>query len=82
MPFFFFLKNWLGYVLGNGSYGGGGLLRDWKISFSKSLGFTNSFIAELWALRDVLTLAWEYNLNSLIVEMDTMSVVQMILLTC
>ena len=56
---FFFKRNWLGYVLGNSSYGGGGLIRDhngdWIISFSRSLGFTNSFIVELWALRDGLS---------------------------
>ena len=45
------------------------------LSFSRSLGFTNNFIVELWVLRDGLTLAREHNLNSLIVEMDAMSVV-------
>ena len=52
--FFFFKRNWLGYLLGNSSCGGVGLIRDhngdWIISFSRSLGFTNSFIVELWAL--------------------------------
>ena len=76
------LKMWdtsapLGYVLGNGPYGGGGLIGDhngdWIIGFSRNLGFTDSFITELWVLRDGLTLAREHNLNSLILEMDAMA---------
>ena len=61
--------------------GGGGLIRDhkgdWVASFSRSLGCTNSFIAELWALRDGLILAKDLNFNSLIVELDVKSVVQL-----
>ena len=61
--------------------GGGGLIRDhkgdWVASFSRSLGCTNSFIAELWALRDGLILAKDLNLNSLIVELDAKIVVQL-----
>lgn len=51
-----------GLALGNpGKAGGGDLIRDhngdWIIGFSRSLGSTNNFIVELWALRDGLTLA-------------------------
>ena len=63
-----------------GKASGGGLIRDhnrdWVTGFARSLGYTNSFLAELWALRDGLTLAKELNLNSLIVKLDAKSVVQ------
>ena len=49
---------------------GGGLIRDhngdWVTGFARSLGYTNSFLAELWALRDGLTLAKDLNLNNLL----------------
>ena len=35
-----------------------------------ALGNTNSFVVELWALRDELTMAKELWLNNLLVEMD------------
>ena len=58
-----------------------GLIRDhngdWVTSFARSLGCTNSFLAELWALRDDLTLAKDLNLNNLIIELDAKSVVQL-----
>ena len=63
-----------------GAAGGGGLIcdhnGDWIAGFSRALSSTNYInIAELWALRDGLTLAKELCLNSLIVEMDALSVV-------
>ena len=64
-----------------GKAGEGGLIRDhngdWVTGFSRSLGCTNSFLAELWALRDGLTLAKDLNLNNLIIELDAKSVVQL-----
>ena len=43
-----------------GTTAGGGLIRDefgnWVIGFSRKIGRTDSFIAELWALRDGLQL--------------------------
>ena len=66
-----------GLALGSpGAASGGGLIRDhngdWIVGFSRAFDSTNSIIAELWALRDGLTLAQELCLNSLIVEMDTL----------
>ena len=71
-----------GSALGNlGVASGGGLIcdhnGDWIARFSRALGSTNSIIAKLLALRDGLTLAKELCLNSLIVEMDALSVVQL-----
>ena len=71
-----------GSALGSsGKAGGGGLIKDhnvdWVVGFSRSLGCTNSFMVELWALRDGLILAKDLNLNSLIVELDAKSVVQL-----
>ena len=71
-----------GSALGStGKAGGGRLIRnhngDWVAGFSRSLGCTNSFIAKLWALRDGLILAKDLNLNSLIVELDAKTVVQL-----
>ena len=59
--------------------GGGGLLRDhdgvWLKGFARGLGFTNSILAELWALRDELLLAKELGFQQLIIELDALSVV-------
>ena len=45
--------------------------------FSRALGTTNGFIAELWALRDGLIIFKELELSNLIVELDALSVIQM-----
>ena len=71
-----------GSALGNlGKAGGGGLIHDhqgnWIRGYARSLGNTNSFIAELWALRDGLTIAKELRINNLIVEIDALSVVML-----
>ena len=58
---------------------GGGVIRDhngkWLKGYTRSLGCTNSCMAELWALRDGLLLARDMGLNSLIIELDALSVV-------
>ena len=58
-----------------GVAGGGGLIRDnqgnWIVSFSRRIGVTNSFMAEVWALRDGLMLCNQMNLSDVIVELDT-----------
>ena len=64
-----------GSALGNpGKVGGGGLIQnhhgDWIRGYAKALDNTNSFMVELWALRDGLAIAKELGLNNLIVEMD------------
>ena len=74
--------NFDGFALGNsGKVGGGGLIRDhqgnWIRGYTRPLGNTSNFIAELWALRDGLTIAKELEINNLIVEMDALSVVML-----
>ena len=69
-----------GSALGNpGRASGGGVIRDhngkWLKGYARSLGCTNSCMAELWALRDGLLLARDMGLNSLIIELDALSVV-------
>ena len=43
---------------------------------SKNIGITNSFVAELWGLRDGLLLCSNLNIPSLIVEIDAKSIVE------
>ena len=60
-----------------GLAGCGGVVRDshgdWVTGFSRHIGITNSFVAELWGLRDGLMLC--SNIPALIVEMDAKSIV-------
>ncbi|KAF3951495.1 hypothetical protein CMV_022860 [Castanea mollissima] len=62
-----------------GLAGYGGVERDshgeWVSGFSRHIGIMNSFVAELWGLRDGLVLCSNLNIPSLIVEMDTKSIV-------
>lgn len=62
-----------------GLAGCGGVVRDsngeWVSGFSRLIGTTNSFVAELWGLRDGLILCSNLNIQSLIVELDAKSVV-------
>ena len=64
-----------GSFLGNpGLAGGGGVIRDdtsnWVVGFSRRIGITLSFEAELWALRDGLTICVDRNFQAIEVEMD------------
>ncbi|KAK9989753.1 hypothetical protein SO802_029992 [Lithocarpus litseifolius] len=64
----------------SGLAGCGGLVRDdrgeWIAGFSRRIGATNSFMAELWGLiRDGLILCCNLHLSSLIVELDAKAVV-------
>ena len=63
--------------MGVASYGG--VIRDdcgnWISSFTKRIGITNSFIAEMWGLRKGLIMCWNLNIASLIVELDARAVV-------
>ncbi|KAK9985314.1 hypothetical protein SO802_030265 [Lithocarpus litseifolius] len=58
----------------------GGVVRDshgdWMCGFSRHIGITNSFVAELWGLRDGLLLCSNMNIPSLIVELDAKSIVE------
>ncbi|GLT47436.1 hypothetical protein SLA2020_211350 [Shorea laevis] len=60
----------------------GGLFRDhggrWILGFAVNIGPQTNFMAELWGCRDSLRLASELDVTQLILEMDYLSVVQMI----
>ena len=47
----------------------------WVMGFSRSIGMTNSFAAELWSLREGLLLCSNLNINALEVELDAKSIV-------
>ncbi|GKV17362.1 hypothetical protein SLEP1_g27876 [Rubroshorea leprosula] len=53
----------------------GGLLRDhlgrWMVGFSRSIGWTTSIAAELWAIRDGLEIAAGRGISKIIVETDS-----------
>ena len=59
---------------GSNRAGCGGLVRDehssWVGGFTKYIGSTNSFIAELWGLREGLLLCCNLNIDFLLVELD------------
>ena len=80
------LEGWIklntdGCALGSmGLAGCGGVVRDshgeWISGFSRHIGTTNSFVAELWGLRDGLFMCSNLNIPFLIVEMDAKSIVE------
>ena len=47
----------------------------WLKGFARGIGYTNSILAELWALRDGLLLAKEMRIQQLIIELVALSVV-------
>ena len=59
--------------------GGGGLLRDengnWIGGFARRIGIANSFIVELWALRNGLLLCQQLNVQAVIIELDVKTIV-------
>lgn len=68
-----------GSCCGNtGMAGCGGLIRDdagrWIMGFSRSIGMTSSFAAELWGLREGLLLCSNLNINALEVELDAKAI--------
>ena len=67
----------------SGSAGCGGVVRDdrgeWVAGFSRRIGATNSFMAELWGLRDGLILCSNLHLPSLIIELDAKAIVDALL---
>ena len=72
-----------GSALGNpGRVGCGGIIQndhgDWIGGFSRSIGFTTSFIAELWALRDGLTLYSNLHFNAVDIEIDVKEIVDLL----
>ena len=47
---------------------------NWFSGFTKRIGITNCFIAELWGLRECLIMCCNLNIASLIVELDARAV--------
>ena len=75
--------NMYGAAEGNPRLAGcGGLLRDdhgnWIASFKRRIGTSTSFVAELWGLRDGLSLCINLNIPSLIVELDAKAIVDIL----
>ena len=69
-----------GSVLGStGLAGCGGIVRNnqggWVAGFSRRIGVSNSFVAELWGLRDGLIVCCNLNITSIIVELDAKAIV-------
>ena len=65
-----------------GLAGGGGVIRDeegnWIVGFARNIGITTSFQAELWGLRDGLTLCVERNFSVVQVELHARAVLDVI----
>ena len=61
---------------------GGGVIRDeignWVVGFSRRIGVTLSFEAELWALRDGLTICVDKNFQAIEVEMDAKAIIDIL----
>lgn len=73
-------QNTDGSCIGNmRSAGCGGIVRDdhgvWFVGFSRHIRTTNSFILEIWGLRDGLVLCSNLNIQSLIIELDARMIV-------
>ena len=69
-----------GAVMGStGLAGCGGIVRDnhggWLAGFSRRIWITNSFMTELWGLRDGLILYCNLNITSIFVELDAKAIV-------
>ena len=62
-----------------GLAGGGGVIRDeernWVVGYARKIGSANSFLAELWALRDGLFLCLQAHIQAVIIEMDAKGIV-------
>nr|POF04308.1 putative ribonuclease h protein [Quercus suber] len=63
-----------------GIVGGGGIIShgDWINGFARSIGFTTSFVAEFWALRDGLRLCLNLGINAAEMEVDALSIVSLL----
>ena len=59
----------------------GGIIRDskrkWVRGFLRSIGYATSIVAEVWALRDGLKLAFSIEIQNLIVELDAKVIVEL-----
>ena len=60
----------------------GGIIKDchgeWISGFARSIGFTTSFAAEFWALRDGLMLCLSLGITAMEVEVDASSIVSLL----
>ena len=75
----FFKLNTDGSARGNpGGASAMGIIKDangsWISSCSRKIGHTYSMVAELWGLRDGLTLAKNLNIEKLLVEVDALAI--------
>lgn len=65
-----------------GPAGCGGVIRDengvWVCGFSKKIGTTTSFMAELWAVRDGLSLCLQRNFPAVVLELDAKSICEVL----
>lgn len=63
--------------------GCGGVLRDeqgrWIKGFARKIGITNSFVAEMWGLRDGLLICCSCNFNCVEIELDAKAIIVMLL---
>ena len=48
------------------------------MGFSRQIGITSSFIAELWALRDGLMLCVERNFTAVVIEMNAKAILEVL----
>lgn len=66
----------------HGVAGCGGVIRDedgqWIAGFSKRIGYTSGFAAELWGLREDLMLCYNLNIQILEIELDAKSIVDVL----
>ena len=75
--------NTYGTMYGNPvKVGGGGVFRsssgDWIGGFVRRMGSTSSTVAELWALKDGLTMVKQMGIENICVEMDAKLIVQLV----
>ena len=80
-----FKLNTDGLALGcPGPAGGGGLISDdhgkWVKGFLRRIGKVSSLEAELWAIRDGLTLCTHLQIQDLLIELDAKAVISLV--TC
>ena len=65
-----------------GSAAGGGLIRDevgnWVIGFSRKIGRTDSFAAEMWALCDGLQLCQQMSARAVLIKLDAKALVDVL----
>ncbi|KAK8548005.1 hypothetical protein V6N12_060932 [Hibiscus sabdariffa] len=67
---------------GDGHAAIGGVLRDengcWILGFRRSIGCCSVYVAELWAVQDMLARAWSLDIRRLVLETNCMEVVQLL----